>query len=386
MRELILLRGDCVESKSRFVQHHQIDPYTIGVDQIRLMFQAPQLNTEGSLDISNQNEKLIRDLLISVIERRMQQGDFTIVDDLHMNANSINQYKKLAIKFRYRVTCIDFTDSTFANNYEVGDSNIIPQWVQTIKPEEYGDKFTLQPSDFSHWKKIHHIGDTHGCYTVLKEYLQNNLREDELYIFCGDYIDRGVENAELMNFLIEIMDRDNILLLEGNHEIHLWKWANDEQSYSRVFEGKTRLELENGNISKKDVKRFYRKLCDCVFYQYDNKIILVSHGGMSAVPSNLMYISSKQFIHGVKGTDINIDELFLRNTSERYFQIHGHRNPYGEDVQVNERCFNLVEAVEYGGCLRVVTLDQNGFQSCMITNKVYKPKKDQTTLDEYNEI
>ena len=76
--------------------------------------------------------------------------------------------------------------------------------------------------DLSGYKKIHHIGDIHGCYTALKKYLDNNggIKDDEFYIFCGDYVDRGIENADVVNYLISIKDKKNVLMLEGNHECY----------------------------------------------------------------------------------------------------------------------------------------------------------------------
>lgn len=78
----------------------------------------------------------------------------------------------------------------------------------------------MKPLDLSEYRTIHHIGDIHGCNTVLQKYLSENgdIRDDEFYIFCGDYIDRGIENVEVLKYLISIMNRNNVLLLEGNHE------------------------------------------------------------------------------------------------------------------------------------------------------------------------
>lgn len=32
------------------------------------------------------------------------------------------------------------------------------------------------------------------------------IKDDEMYIFVGDYIDRGIENAEVIAFLMSIKD------------------------------------------------------------------------------------------------------------------------------------------------------------------------------------
>ena len=94
-------------------------------------------------------------------------------------------------------------------------------FAEVISPEEFMDIIKFKALDFSEYKKIHHIGDIHGCYTVLKEYFKDGLKDDELYIFLGDYIDRGIENAKVLKFLLEIYKKPNVILLKGNHEVHL---------------------------------------------------------------------------------------------------------------------------------------------------------------------
>ena len=83
----------------------------------------------------------------------------------------------------------------------------IPSGIKVIKPDEL-DTIWMRMIDLSEYKKIHHIGDIHGCNTVLQKYLSDNggIKDDEFYIFTGDYIDRGLENADVVKFLISHQD------------------------------------------------------------------------------------------------------------------------------------------------------------------------------------
>lgn len=174
----------------------------------------------------------------------------------------------MAKTYRYRMYCVDMTgvpmeeckrrnklrpiykqvpDEVIEKMYARFETQSIPAGVTVIQPDEL-DKIWYKPSDFSHYKRIHHIGDIHGCYTVLKEYLKDGFKDDELYIFCGDYIDRGIENVEVINFLYENMNRPNVILLEGNHERWLWYWAHGGTSKSAEFEKVTRKQLEAGGV------------------------------------------------------------------------------------------------------------------------------------------
>ena len=122
---------------------------------------------------------------------------------------------------------------------------------------------------------------------ALKKYFDGNggIKDDEMYIFTGDYIDRGVENADVVKFLISIKDKKNVLMLEGNHERWLWLWANDCVGKSKEFELVTRPQLDDAKIDKKDVRQLYRKLGQCAYYKYGENIYLVTHAGLSILPN-----------------------------------------------------------------------------------------------------
>jgi predicted MPP superfamily phosphohydrolase len=77
----------------------------------------------------------------------------------------------------------------------------------------------LEPFDAKEYEKVVIFGDIHGCYDPLKEYFDKNpFNENYNYIFCGDYLDRGPQNKEVLEFLISLKDKKNCVFLEGNHE------------------------------------------------------------------------------------------------------------------------------------------------------------------------
>ena len=53
------------------------------------------------------------------------------------------------------------------------------------------------------------------------------LDPQTLYVFCGDYLDRGVQNKEMLNWVIEHRHDHNIIWLEGNHERHIRSWLDN---------------------------------------------------------------------------------------------------------------------------------------------------------------
>lgn len=396
MRILLLLRGSVGCGKSTWIEKNGLKLYTLSADDIRLLCQSPVMQVDGTEGISQANDNVAWKTLFGLLEVRMQKGEFTVIDATNSKTSEMNRYKEMCITYRYRIYCVDFTDIPIeevkkrnANREvykrvpeEVVDkmysrfaTQKIPSGIKVIKPDEL-DTIWLKRIDLSAYKRIHHIGDIHGCNTALQKYLSDNdgMKDDEYYIFTGDYIDRGIENADVVKFLISIKDKKNVLMLEGNHERWLWLYANDCTGKSKEFELITKPSLEEAKISKKDIRQLYRKFGQCAYYKYGDNVYLVTHAGLSTVPGNLSFVAADQMIRGVGGYHDfeKIAETFLKTTPDNFYQLHGHRNTKQVPVKVNERVFNLEGNVEFGGCLRCVQVDRDGIHICEIKNDVFK--------------
>lgn len=82
------------------------------------------------------------------------------------------------------------------------------------------------------------VADVHGYYeeliTALTEKGFFEDKEPHKLIVCGDLFDRGYEAVKLQQFILELMDKDEVILIRGNHEdlaielienIHKWMTA-----------------------------------------------------------------------------------------------------------------------------------------------------------------
>ena len=396
MRILLLLRGSAGCGKSTWIEQNGLKPYTLSADDIRLLCQSPIMQVDGTEGISQANDNVAWKTLFNLLEVRMQKGEFTVIDATNSKTSEMNRYKEMCNTYRYRIFCVDFTDIPIeevkrrnANRevlkrvpeeaidkmYSRFATQKIPSGIKVIKPDEL-DTIWMKMFDLSEYKKIHHIGDIHGCNTALQKYLSDNggLKDDNFYIFTGDYIDRGLENADVIKFLISIMNKKNVLILEGNHERWLWLYANDCVGKSKEFELITRPQLEEAKIDKKDIRQLYRKFGQCAYYKYGDNIYLVTHAGLSTLPKNLSYVATDQMIRGVGNYNDfeKVAETFLATTPDNVYQIHGHRNTKRLSVKVNDRVFNLEGRVEFGGDLRCVQIDKDGIHTVEVENTVYK--------------
>ena len=396
MRTLLLLRGSAGCGKSTWIEQNGLKPYTLSADDIRLLCQSPIMQVDGTEGISQANDNLTWKTLFNLLETRMQKGEFTVIDATNSKTSEMNRYKEMCNTYRYRIYCVDFTDIPIEEvkrrnaNREplkrVPDEAIdkmysrfatqkIPSGIKVIKPNEL-DTIWMKMFDLSEYKKIHHIGDIHGCNTALQKYLSDNggIKDDEFYIFTGDYIDRGLENADRVDVLMSIKDKEDVLMLEGNHERWLWLYANDCVGKSKEFELVTKPQLDDAKIDKKDIRQLYRKFGQCAYYKYGDNVYLVTHAGLSTMPKNLSYVATDQMIRGVGNYNDfeKIAETWLNTTQDNFYQIHGHRNTKRVPIQVNDRVFNLEGRIEFGGELRCVQVDKDGIHTIEVQNEVFK--------------
>jgi len=78
-------------------------------------------------------------------------------------------------------------------------------------------------------KRILAFGDIHGCYTKLirlMEQLKINPEKDIL-VFLGDYIDRGDQSKEVVDYLVHLKKQlPSTIFLLGNHEQMLLEYLS----------------------------------------------------------------------------------------------------------------------------------------------------------------
>ena len=385
IRTLLICRGAPGSGKSTFIEKHGLKPYTLCPDDIRVMCSSRELQADGRFAVARNNntEKQTWKILFDLLEYRLSRGELTVIDATASKTKDIQQYKELAEQYRYRTYVVDFTDvpletclkqnkqrhpdkwvpeDSIRNIYARFANQPVPSRVEVIKPDEL-DKILEKPIDLSNYKKAVFIGDIHGCYDTLMQYsdFKNGLDPEVSYIFTGDYIDRGNQNAETMHFLYSIMDKPNVCFLEGNHEKWIRDYGNNIPAASKEFEQKTKSQLQAGNFTEKQARMFYRKVRQLSHFTYNGIEVLACHGGIPHMNTNLVYIPTQAFIQGVGSYNDyqTIADTWMEETADNQFLVHGHRNTGKDPVQIADRVFNLEGGVELGGSLRIVELNSD---------------------------
>lgn len=383
MRRLFILRGAPNSGKTYWVEQNGLQDYTVSVDEIRRLFSSPRYDTSGNLYVP-ESRKQVGPFISKLLMERMPHGELIVLDGVHMSADDIRGYKSLINEYRYRAYIVDFSDvdkkicleresdtSGIRREDECAIESfyahafISPSGFETVTPDSALELIcSASPYDLSDYKAVNFFGDIHGCYTALMGTMDalgcpnGALSDDEFYIFCGDYVDRGLENAQTLEYLMSIADAPNVMMLEGNHERWLNDWSHNIEAKSKTFYRKTAPELEEAGIDKKEVARFYRKLIPMAWISdADGRKIFACHGGIPTFPNPFAGISARELIKGVgeyKDAD-DVNACWEASAGEQdIYQIHGHRNAKDTSPHPFEHVFSLEGAVEHGGDLRVV--------------------------------
>ena len=83
------------------------------------------------------------------------------------------------------------------------------------------------------------VGDIHGEISKLKILIQSICKQDNLpeFIFLGDYIDKGENAKETLDYLDLFRKQFPCIFLVGNHEYY-WKNAKKHESYLLKYGGR----------------------------------------------------------------------------------------------------------------------------------------------------
>ena len=392
MRTLLLLRGIQASGKSTWIKENNLEPYTLSADNIRLNIANPVLLEDGSYEISQKYNKVTWELLYKYLEMRMQNGDFTIIDATHSDLKLLNKYKDLANTYKYTMYCLEFDvplEEALKRNKERDSYKYVPERViertyETIKNNEkfpsalkkiesIDEIINFYTANVNQYEKVVIIGDIHSCAEPLKEALKD-FNEETLYIFVGDYFDRGIQPVETFNIMLDLLEKPNVILIEGNHEEKsMKKFIYDEEKYTKSFEETTLLPLlkeYDVDYVRASLKKIYKKLRQCFAFEFRGKKFLCTHGGLPLVPK-LTLVSAKEMIHGVGKYETEIGEIYSENYKkglcQGFIQVHGHRG-----VNDGQFSYCLEDRVEFGGELKVLTIDNEGkIKKTGIKNSVY---------------
>lgn len=420
MKELVLVRGLPYSGKSTIIENNRLEDFAISKDKVRLLLASTITDADKITSIAPINEKKVHSIMLEILEERMKNGIFTIIEGIFEKPNSYADYMKLAKKYGYKVyeyNCNEPLDVLLARREKRTDK-FIPADVIIKKyltyPSSLNDSNITNINDFDN-KSLYRfdnlglyeftrtrchtlkgytgvivVGDIHSCANVLQRFLDNNFREDYLFIFLGDYFDRGLEPVRTWNILKNLYTKPNVVMLMGNHEKHMLHYINDEHITSSIAQ-KTYDELEKASITKEDLKDFYHSLKKYYMFKIFNKYFLCTHAGTEYFNRKMSLVSNDTLTRNNGNRDMDIDAVYTENViagkckyEDKYcdkhdvIQIHGHvKTPTGNTSKYS---YNLEESVEFGGRLMFARIKPDKIVVDGYKNKLVERNKKEFTV------
>ena len=135
--------------------------------------------------------------------------------------------------------------------------------------------------------RVFAIGDIHGCYDGFRALVEKKLRlkKDDKLILLGDYIDRGPQSKEVLDYIIELLDKGyNIVPLRGNHEqLLLDAYENKRSDFLShwLYNGGDSTMESFGLDSLKDIDPVYIEFFKGLDYYYAEGDYIFVHAGFN---------------------------------------------------------------------------------------------------------
>jgi serine/threonine protein phosphatase 1 len=135
------------------------------------------------------------------------------------------------------------------------------------------------------------IGDIHGMLKNLSSLfslLKKQITDDDTLIFLGDYIDRGLNSFEVIEYLLAVSRIYKTVFLKGNHENMFLKYINNIDLEIFIANGGTSTlssyRKNTGNLNLPETHKVFFENLDLF---YENKEFIAVHAGLNPEINNL---------------------------------------------------------------------------------------------------
>jgi serine/threonine protein phosphatase 1 len=219
------------------------------------------------------------------------------------------------------------------------------------------------------------IGDIHGGFKALMQVLERaHVTENDTLIFLGDYVDGWSESSQIIQFLMELSQKQECIFIKGNHDA----WTEDWLSFGNAPD----VWLQNGgkstvdsyfDYSLEDLEKhleFFQKMKN---YYVDEENRLFIHAGYSSMhgPEKEVYSSNYRWDRTLWETAVAMDKKLAKN-SELYpkrfllfneiFIGHTPTLHLGIDKPVNKaNIWNLDTGAAFTGSLTMMDVNTKQF-------------------------
>ncbi|PXW14422.1 serine/threonine protein phosphatase 1 [Chryseobacterium sp. CBTAP 102] len=219
------------------------------------------------------------------------------------------------------------------------------------------------------------IGDIHGGFKALQQVLERaGATPDDQLIFLGDYVDGWSESSQIIQFLIELSEKQECIFIKGNHDVWFEDWlAFGQKPDVWLFNGGKSTVESYADYSLEDLDihlEFFQRMKN---YHIDDQNRLFIHAGYASMhgPEREVYSSNYRWDRTLWETAVAMDKKLQRN-SELYpkrlllykeiFIGHTPTLDIGIKIPANKaNIWNMDTGAAYTGALSIMDIDTKEF-------------------------
>jgi len=127
------------------------------------------------------------------------------------------------------------------------------------------------------------IGDIHGGLRALHQIFERaKVTLDDTLIFLGDYVDGWSESPQVIDFLIDLGQKQNCIFIRGNHDELLLEWLSESKDNLQWYQhGGESTVLAYEKVDFETKQRHIEFLKNLQNYYLDNENRLFVHAGFT---------------------------------------------------------------------------------------------------------
>lgn len=408
MKSLIILKGLVKQKKLDWVKKQGLELFFLDYDVIRKLYSTPELLTPNANVLNFAFSDTVYRRFIEVLCNRLSKGCLVVLD---IESLSFGIIEELARIFGYTIFwVVQKIPDDFLSNSKEYVSGLYPQRTKTelvkdvnnyknlvlslnnkLQIEQYSDVIRYWESrlrdnykNVKNTSSILHVSDLHSNVDLYDQILFSGYDFSVIY---GDYIDGPVKGGSRKLMDIALGDtRDNVIWLEGNHELRLRKYLGSiymkglgkDNIAETLVTGITRTFFENTapefsdlgpNGAKEYLDRMNKKLRLFYVINFDGTQYYCTHSGFRYLEQiNPKYIGN--VVYGSRNMD-KIDKTFSDNIGKKkkLWSIHAHcKYPSGWVVDKYPNVMNIDPETENDVVLLIQKL--NNWKVCVMSHPV----------------
>lgn len=232
------------------------------------------------------------------------------------------------------------------------------------------------------------IGDIHGGLKAVVQVLERaKVTSDDILIFLGDYVDGWSQSPEVLDFLIDLSNKQNCIFIRGNHDELVLDWLEDKHEHLNEemwfkHGGKATVDAyKNVSVSQKEKHiQFLKSLKN---YHLDKMNRLFVHAGFTNMNGVTLEYFPKMLYwdRTLWEMALCLDDTMDKNSEyypkrfKIYSEIYIGHSPLSKTERVDplfkNTVWNLDTGAAFKGSLTIMDVDTKEFWQSDVLSSLY---------------